>query len=174
MLRSAMMVGVVALCCVGGAQSARGQMGFSDDGSFSGPMGFNHGAFGGRGFARFESPRFERREEFFENRRFFPHRRFFDRDRDDRFFFRDRFLFRDRFPFGFGGLGFGGFPYYPYYTNYGPGYYPYVGAAPPEGPSANAALPPPPTQVAELPPCRESSVDGVVILRGTACARSKP
>jgi hypothetical protein len=195
MLRSAMMVGVIALCCAGVAQSAEarggmghGGMGFSHGGvGFNrGGMGFNRGSFGGRGFARFQSPRFERRGEFFENRRFFANRRFFDRDRDDRFFFRDRFRFRDRFPFdrfrdrfpfdsgfgGGGGFGFGGgFPYYPYDTTYGGGYYPYASAAPPEGWSANAA---PPMQVADLPPCRESSVDGVVILRGTACARSKP
>jgi hypothetical protein len=158
-------------------------MGFNHGG-----MSFNHGSFGGRGFARFQSPRFERRGEFFDHRRFFDRDRddrfffrnrfLFDRDRDDRFFFRDRFRFRDRFPFdsGFGGGGFGGFggfPYYPYYTNYGPGYYPYASAVPPEGSSANAAPPLPSTQVADLPPCRESA-EGVVILRGTACARSKP
>ena len=161
-------------------------MGFSHEGmGFNrGGMRFNRGSFGGRGFARFQSPRFERRAEFFENRRFFAHRRFFDRDRDDRFFFRDRFRFRDRFPFdsrfglgggfGFGGFGFGGFPYYPYDTTYGAGYYPYASAVPPEGSSANAAPPLPSMQVADLPPCRESTADGVVILRGTACARSKP
>jgi len=195
MLRSAMMVGVIALCCAGVAQSAEAQsrggmghggMGFSHEGmGFNrGGMRFNRGSFGGRGFARFQSPRFERRAEFFENRRFFAHRRFFDRDRDDRFFFRDRFRFRDRFPFdsrfglgggfGFGGFGFGGFPYYPYDTTYGAGYYPYASAVPPEGSSANAAPPLPSMQVADLPPCRESTADGVVILRGTACARSKP
>lgn len=176
MLRSAMMVGVIALCCAGVAQSAeaqsRGGMGHGGMGFSHGGMGFNRGSFGGRAFTRFESPRFERRAEFFDNRRFFAHRRFFDRDRDDRFFFRDRFRFRDRFPFGFG-FG-GGFPYYPYDTTYGGGYYPYASAAPPEGSSADAALPLPSTQVADLPPCRESSVEGVVILRGTACAHGKP
>ena len=170
MLRSAMMVGVIALCCVGAAPSAEARS--------QGAMGFSHGAFAGRGFARFQSPGFGQRGQFFDHRRFFAQRRFFDRDRDDRFFFRDRFRFREGFGFGsgFGFGGFGGFPYYgyPYDTGYGGGYYPYVSAPPPEGPSPIAALPPPPTQVADLPPCRETGVDGVVILRGTACSHGKP
>lgn len=154
MLRAAMMLGVVALCCAGVAQSAEARE----------QMGLSQGSFGARGSARFQSPRFERREPFSQNRRFFVHRRF-DRDRDDRFFFRDRFRFGDGF-----GFGFGGWPYYPYDT----GYYPYPSAAPPEGPIPYAALGPPPTQTADLPPCRESGPDGVVIMRGTACSRGKP
>lgn len=171
MLRSALMVGVIALCCAGVAQSAEAQ---------HGGVGMSHGSFAGRGgFARFQSPRFERRPEVFQNRRFLAQRRFFDRDRDDRFFFRDRFRFgdrfrfRDRFPFDTGfGFGLGGFPYYPYDTGYGGGYYPYVSAAPPDGYGANVPLPS--TQVADLPPCRESGAEGVVILRGSGCAHGKP
>ncbi len=140
MQRPAMMMGVIALSCVGMAQPAEAQrrpMGITGS-------GFSFSFILGRGFERFESPAFERREEFFE------HRRFFDRNR----------LF-----------GFGVFPYYPYYaTNY-PAYYPSAAAVPPEG--SSAALGPPSTQVADRPPCRETT-EGVVVVRGTGCARSKP
>jgi hypothetical protein len=141
MLRSAMMAGLIALSCMGVAQPA--------DAQSRQPMSFNGSGFGfsfsiGRGFKRFESPAFERREEFFEHRRFFGRNRFF---------------------------AFGGFPYYPYYTTNYPAYYPSASLVPPEG--SGAALPPPPTQVADLPPCRETT-EGVVIIRGTGCAHNKP
>src|SRR5689334_5376451 len=108
MLRSAMMVGVIALCCAGVAQSAEahgggGGMGHGGVGFSHGGIGFNRGSsFGGRGFARFPSPRFGQRAGSFEQRRFLVNRGLFDRNRDDRFFFRDRFRFRNRFPFGNG------------------------------------------------------------------------
>ena len=156
MLRSALMVGVVAFSCLGIAQSAEAREGFS------------HGSFDGRGFARFASPRFERRADFFQNHRFFADRRFFDRDR----FFFDRNRFFGFGPFGDFGFGdFGGFPYYPYYTGYDPGYYPNASAAPPAGASADAPLLP--MRAADLPPCSETTDSGVVITRGQGCAHNR-
>ena len=85
-------------------------------------------------------------------------------ERREEFFEHHRFFNRHRF------FGFGGF-FYPYYTTTYPTYYPYA-AGPPEGASANAA--PAPTQVGDLPPCRETTEEGVVIMRGGACTRKKP
>ena len=142
MVRLALMVGMVALSCLGIAQAAEAR-------DFSGRSAF---AFD----QRFESPRFERREAFFD------HHRFFDRDRDDRFFFRHRHargLFFDGF-FGFpSGFAFGDPP---------------VTAAPPAAVVADPATPSRSTEVADLPPCHETTESGVAILRGTGCARNRP
>ena len=46
----------------------------------------------------------------------------------------------------------------------------------PQPANADAAPPAPqvlPTQTADLPPCRETTPDGVVVLRGMACARGE-
>lgn len=46
----------------------------------------------------------------------------------------------------------------------------------PQGAPADAVPPPPqapPTQTADLPPCRETTADGVVVLRGMACTRGE-
>jgi hypothetical protein len=142
-----MVAGVIALSCVAAAQPAPAQV------QSHGPMTSSMiGVSTGRGVQHPESPAFERREEMREHRRF-----------SERNHFRHRFFNS----FGFGGFGF---PYYPYYTDNYPGYYPTL-AAPPEGPSAYAA--PPPVQVGDLPPCRETTDEGVVVFRGTACTRTK-
>jgi len=138
MLRSVMVMGVIALFGVAIAQPAEAQS--------RRPKGFNgtdvNLSFNvGRGLERFESPAVERREELFEHRRFFNRNHFFI---------------------------FGAVPYYT--TNY-PAYYPSAPVGPPEG--SGTAPPSSPTQVADLPPCRETTA-GVVIIRGTGCAHSKP
>jgi len=154
--RSFIMAGVILLGSAAIASASAQSREFHGGGfqHFSGPhfmrqgQSFRHRQFLNRNhFNRFESARFERREELFERRRFFDRNRFF--------------------------FGYGGFPYYPNYTTDYPANYPYVLAVPADGPSANAASPLPPTQVGDLPPCRETTTEGVVIVRGTACTRNQ-
>jgi len=52
---------------------------------------------------------------------------------------------------------------------FGPAAAPQVIVAQPDASSPDPAPPPPASQSADQPPCRETSAEGVVILRGTGC-----